>query len=102
MAIDASKKAVLEQLGNPTEVARGLEDFRRAAKVLSSQHPRLIDRYPKQWVAVYNGKVRARGRTFRAVLEQLDKAGVPREHAIVRFIDKNQRTMILHATRQIR
>ncbi|HEY7065811.1 MAG TPA: hypothetical protein VII06_30325 [Chloroflexota bacterium] len=102
MAADATMKAALEQLGNPADVARELEDFQKAAKVLSSQHPRLMDQYPKQWVAVYGGKVRARSSTLSAVLEQLDKAGIPREHAIVRYIDKNQRTMILHAARQIR
>ena len=93
MAGDA--KAVLEQLGNPADVDRDLQNFRKAAHVLSSQRPRLIDRYPKQWVAVYDGKVRARGRTFQAVMKQIDKEGLPREHTIVRFIDKNHRTMIL-------
>jgi len=28
-------------------------------------------------------------------MAQIDKKGLPREHVIVRFIDRNQRTMIL-------
>jgi hypothetical protein len=93
VAIDA--KAVLEQLGNPADVDRELQSFRKAARVLSSQRARLIDRYPKQWVAVYDGKVRAQGRTLQAVMKQIEKEGLPREHTVVRFIDKTRRTMIL-------
>lgn len=95
MSIETREKAVLRQLGNPADIDRELQSFRRGAKVLSSEHPRLIDRYPKQWVAVYRGKVKAHGRTFRSVLQQIDQKGLPREHIIVRYIDKNQRTMIL-------
>ena len=88
-------KRVLELLGDPSGVDRDLQAFRRSARVLSSRHPRLIDRYPKQWVAVHQGKVRAQGKTLRSLLAQVDKKGLPRERLIVRFIDKTQRTMIL-------
>ena len=88
-------QVVLDQLGNPADVDRELQRFRRAARIFSSQRPRLIDRYAKQWVAVHDGKVRARARTFAAALAQVDKLGLPRENVIVRFIDRNQRTMIL-------
>lgn len=93
--MDASHQAVLEQLGDPKDVERDLRSFRSTARVLSSSHPRLIDRYPKQWVALYRGRVRASGSTFASVMAQIDKKGLPREHVIVRFIDRNQRTMIL-------
>ena len=93
--MDRSNQAVLEQLGDPRDVERDLRSFRRTARVLSSSHPRLIDRYPKQWVALYRGRVRASGSTFTSVMAQIDKKGLPREHIIVRFIDRNQRTMIL-------
>ncbi len=89
------ERLVREQLGNPADIDRELQSFRKTARVLSSEHPRLIDRYPKQWVAVYGGKVKAHGRTFRSVLQQLDQEGIPRENVIVRYISKEQRTMIL-------
>jgi len=89
------EKSVLEKLGNPSEVDKELRSFRKSAMVLSSKHPRLINRYPKQWVAVYNGKTIAVGRTLNSALREVDKRGIPRGHVIVRYIDKNQRTMIL-------
>lgn len=90
-----TKARVMEQLGSPQGVDRELQSFQRTARILSSSHPRLINRYPKQWVAVHNGKVRASGRTFNSVMTQVDKKGLPRARIIVRYIDRNRRTMIL-------
>ena len=90
-----TKALVSEQIGNPREVARQLRSFQRAARVLSSHHPRLIDRYPNQWVAVHKGGVQATGRSLRSLLSKVDSAGLPRHEVIVRFIDRNQRTLIL-------
>jgi len=90
-----AKEFILGQLGNPADIDRGLQSFRRSARILSSHHPRLIDRYQKKWVAIYDGKTMAQGRTLQSIWRQLDKKELPREHTIVRYIDRNQRTMIL-------
>ena len=82
-------------LGNPVRVHRELQGFRRAAHVLSSRHRRLIQKYPNQWVAVYHDDVIASGATLDAVLKEVAKRNVPKEHTIVHFVEKNQRTMIL-------
>ena len=89
------KQDIIRELGNPSDIDKELKSFRRSAKALSSKHPRLIDLYPKQWVAVYQGKVSAHGKTFQSVLQQIDLNKLPREQIIMRYIDKNQRTMIL-------
>ncbi len=87
---------MLKRLGaSPAKIDRELRSFAKSSRVLSSRHPRLIDQYPKQWVGVYKGKVQASGKTIKSVVSQLAKKGIPPERAIVRFIDKNQRTMIL-------
>jgi len=95
MNTDTMKQVILNQLGNPADIDRELQSFRKSARVLSSHHPRFIDRYQKKWVAVYDGKTKAQGRTLQSIWRQLDKKGLPREHVIVRYIDRNQRTMIL-------
>lgn len=89
---------VLRLVGDPVQVDRSLQSFCKAASVLSSDHPRLIDKYPKQWVAVYNGEVKATATTFNALLAQVDRVHLPRDETIIRFIDRNQRTMILSIT----
>ena len=87
-------KEVRALLGDPKVVARELSSFRKSAQVLSSQSPRLIDRYPRQWVAVYERRVRATGKTLRSLMTQVEKKELPKNRIIVRYIDKNQRTLI--------
>ncbi len=72
-----------------------LRRFRRTAQVLSRRHPRMIDAYPKQWVGVYHGKVAATGKTLTALLTALDKQAVPCQKVLIRFITKDERTLIL-------
>ena len=90
-----TKEEITNLLGDPADVDRDIQKFRKSARVLSSKHSRMITRYPKQWIAVYQGKVRAQGRTLRSVLAQIDEKEIPRGDVIVRYIDKNERAMIL-------
>ena len=90
-----TKQFILSQLGNPEDIDRELQIFRKSARALSSHYPRLIDRYQKKWIAIYDGRPIAEGRTLQATLQEVDRKGLPREHVIVRYIDRNQRTMIL-------
>ena len=89
------KQSILDLIGNPKEIDRDLQSFRKTAQRLSSRHPRLIDKYPKQWVALHSGRVRAHGRSLKGVLREIDAKGLSREQTIVRFINKEPRTMIL-------
>jgi len=85
----------MKYIGNPAEVDRELRAFHKAARILSSRQPRMIDAYPTQWVAIYNGRVRANAKTFKSLMTQVDEKRLPRQHIIVRFIDRTQKTMIL-------
>lgn len=95
MRRDTFEKSALRQLGDPKAVARELARFGKAARALSSDHPRFIEKFPKQWVVIYEGKVRARGQTMQSALLQARQQNLPTQHAIVRFIDRNERTFIL-------
>jgi hypothetical protein len=86
---------ILALVGDPKQVALELEAFKKQARLFSAHRPRLIDRYQKQWVAVYDGEVKAQARTLPGVLKQIDAKGLPREHTLIRYIDKNVRTFIL-------
>jgi hypothetical protein len=86
---------VLEMLGDPKMFDRELRAFRKDAQVLSSARQHLIAQYPKQWIGIHQGKVVAHAKTLPAVVARLEKLGVPRGRAIVRYIDKKPRKMIL-------
>ena len=91
-----TKDEVLRLLGTtPEAIGRELHEFADAAKVLSSNHPRLIDEHPDEWVAVYNGRVAAASKDFDQLMTQLHEKNIPPERAIVRFIDREEKTFLL-------
>jgi CII-binding regulator of phage lambda lysogenization HflD len=91
-----SAKQKAEYLGAaPKKLDRELRAFSRAARLLSSSHSRLIDKHPKQWVAIYGGKVRASAKSLDAIISKLERQGLPPNEAIIRYIDSGGRKLIL-------
>ena len=91
-----TKREALRHLGGTVEIIdRELRLFAEAAQVLSSDHPRLINEHPLQWVGVFDGRVAASAQTLSSLMAQLEGGGIPPKHTIVRFIDKDERTLIL-------
>ncbi|HTQ13042.1 MAG TPA: hypothetical protein VMH86_04130 [Rhizomicrobium sp.] len=92
----AAKKKLADQLGaTPREIARELRAFSRAARVLSANHPRLIDSHPREWVGIYDGRVCASAKSFKLLVSMLKRQGYPPENTIIRYIDTSGRKMIL-------
>ena len=90
------KNPILSSLGSdPEDIARGLREFSKSAEMLSNDRPRLINEHPLQWVGVYRGKVSAKADDLPSLMEELERRGIPLGDTIVRFIEKNQRTLIL-------
>jgi hypothetical protein len=79
----------------PGQIDRELRSFSRAARLLSSDHPRLIDRHPKEWVGILDGGVRATGKSYNALISKLKKMGLSPNDAIIRYIDTSGRKLIL-------
>ena len=87
---------ILSSLGSdPEDIARGLREFSKSAEMLSNDRPSLINEHPLQWVGVYRGKVSAKADDLPSLMEELERRGIPLGDTIVRFIEKNQRTLIL-------
>ena len=84
-----------ELIGDPRIVDDGLESFRQTAMLLSSRYPRLIERFPDQWIALHSGRISAHGDSLDAVLQEIDAKGLSRDQTIVRFIQKDSQTLIL-------
>lgn len=91
-----SKRSPASHLGaTPKEVARELRMFSRAARALSSNHPRLINEHPREWVGLYDGKVQATSKSFTGLVASLKRQGIAPEKSIIRYIDPDGRKMIL-------
>lgn len=79
----------------PKQIDRELRTFSRAARLLSSDHSRLIDQHPKEWVGLYDGEVSATAKSFRSLVSKLKKRGLSPNDAIIRYIDTSGRMLIL-------
>lgn len=87
---------ILSRFGsNPEDIARELREFSKSAELLSNDRPRLIDEHHLQWVGVYRGEVSAKADDLPSLMEELERQDIPLGDTIVRFIEKNQRTLIL-------
>ena len=89
------EREILDLIGDPNEIDASLSAYRESAERLSSDSPKMIENYLKQWIAIHDGVVKAQGNTFDTLMFQIDKKGLPRRELVVRFVDRNQRTMIL-------
>lgn len=86
---------IKKHLGDAKQISDELRCFRKSALVLSRSRPRMIEEHPREWVAVYDGKVRASDRSFKRLLRKIDGEKIPRGEVLIRFIDRTQRALIL-------
>ena len=94
--MSAPENPMLSRLGNnPENIAKGLREFSKSAEMLSNDRRRLVNQYPLQWIGVYRGEVSAKADDLPSLMEELKRRGIPLGDTIVRFIEENQRTLIL-------
>ncbi len=90
-----SEPTLAELIGDPKRVDAELQKFRKDSKLLSSRRVNLIAKYPKRWIVIYDGEVRADARSLNQLLTKVDELNLPREEAVIRYVDRNLRRMIL-------
>lgn len=76
-------------------VALSLREYSESARVFSNALPRLIDQYENHWVCVYKGSVAATATTLSTLNEKIDAAHIPSEDAVVRYIDREPKTLVI-------
>lgn len=88
-------KFIQEFMGDPRKIADELKRYRKSALMLSRQRPRMIEKFPQKWIALFDGEVKATDKSFDKLMEKIDEQKLPRGEILVRFIDNTQRTLIL-------
>lgn len=78
----------------PNEVAASLAAFEKSADRLSSD-PNPAVQYDGQWVAVHLGEIKASNADLDLLLAELDANGISRTETLVRFVERQRRTLIL-------
>ena len=85
-----------EIIGDPQRLEADLQKFHNAGKLLSSLRMELLNKYPNQWVGLYEGEICADAPTLEHLLAKLDELRIPRKETVVRYVDQIQRRMILY------
>ena len=87
--------AVSDWLGaSPADVAESLRRFARSSELISNDR-QLVDKYAQKWVGACAGEVQAAADDLDTLLQVLDGKGVPRAETAIRFIEREQGTLIL-------
>ena len=97
-----NKERYLFQIENGTPVmldeaaiSRKRDEFRRNTDYLESNYAELVKQYPNQWVAIHEGSIVAVGTALKSVQRKLDRKGIGRSNAIIEFLDKEPRILIV-------
>jgi Family of unknown function (DUF5678) len=77
------------------KLREGFASFSESAQIFSSDVHRLIDSYESKWVAVRKGGVLAVADSLEELTEQIEHKRIPRSETLIRFIDREPKTLIL-------
>ncbi|MDE0148755.1 MAG: hypothetical protein OXM58_10320 [Rhodospirillaceae bacterium] len=87
---------ILTEIGDdPERIAFELRDFSNSARLLSEQWERLAEKHPMEWVCFHRGKISAHSESLDALMEEMRNLGIPSDRAVIRFIDKEPKILIL-------
>ncbi|MHB8636748.1 MAG: DUF5678 domain-containing protein [Fimbriimonadaceae bacterium] len=88
-------RKVLKGVLEPRTAAKLLRSYEKSAQVFSSDSPRLIDLFPNEWVAVYDGEIVGHGKNRRNLLRQLKRTNIPTNFVMLKYIAKKHHIMVL-------
>ena len=80
---------------SPKQFVRELRVFSRSGRFFSANYSRLVKEHPKEWVGIYDGKLRVTAKSLRSVVSQLEKKGFPPNLSLIEYIDVSGRKLIL-------
>lgn len=95
MARPTKKELELLFGDSPKQFRRELQSFSRSGHFFSANYSRLVKEYPKEWVGIYDGKLRATAKSSRSVVSKLKKKGFPPNLSLVQYIDVSGQKLIL-------
>ncbi len=72
-----------------------LERFGRDVEYYQAHQEQLLERYPEQWVAIFNEQVVGADPDVDRLLATLDEHGIPKEKALVEYVTAKDEILIL-------
>ena len=84
----------MDELVDEIATLRSLRVFERRVDEMQSRKEALVQKHPGKWAALHGAGVVVAD-SLVAVLEEIDKQGIPRSEAAIEFLDPAPLDMIL-------
>lgn len=76
-------------------VFQRLQRFQRDIDYYESHRAELLDRYPEQWVVIFNEQVAGTDHDVERLLARLEEQGTPLESALIKRLTTKEELFIL-------
>ncbi len=83
--------------GRGGKLAEEWARFRGDTAYFEVHREELLEKYPDQWVAIYNQQVVGESADARQLLADLKGKGIPLGQVVVKYLPKKEELLILHA-----
>ena len=76
-------------------VSQRLQRFQRDIDYYEACHEELLNRYPEQWVAIFDEQVAGTDHDVERLLAQLEEQGTPLDRALIKRLTTKEELFIL-------
>ena len=76
-------------------VSQRLQRFQRDIDYYEGHREELLDRYPEQWVAIFNEEVAGTDHDAERLLVRLEEQGTPLDSALIKHLTTKEELFIL-------
>ena len=95
MAVKTPERKIIDEMGGPAEIHSRLVRYSAAVSALASRRAELTEKYPDQWVAMYQGEIACVATTLENLLNEIDKRKLPHEEVVIQFLDTKKKILVL-------
>lgn len=79
------------------QVQTELQRFKKDTTYYEVHHEELLEKYPEQWVAIFNQTVVGASPDYEQLLADVEEKGVPIERTLFKHLTQKEELWILHS-----
>ena len=76
----------IHSAGGREEFDRKFCQYKESTSFIEKNRAELLKKYDNKWVVVYDAQVVANGKKYDSVLKKINKAGLPPEEVVIKFL----------------
>lgn len=77
------------------QIQAELQRFKKDTAYYEAHHDELLEKYPEQWVAIYNQQVVGASPHYERLLDEVETRGYSVGHVLVHYLTRHDEVFIL-------